>query len=109
MKLWDCWVYRDWDPKNEELQPPDAAEALEAASDPYSADPGLTADQVAAAILEDHVAEEGAFVATTGRVDAAVAIREHGSGKPFRLFTGAVLVIQAQEVAWPAEDAVQAA
>jgi hypothetical protein len=103
LKLWDCWIYRDWDPRIEELVPPDSAEALEAACDPYSADPDLTADQVAAAILEEHLAKEGVLVDASGRVDAAVAVREHGSFKPFRLFTGTVLAVQAQELAWPGE------
>ena len=104
MKLWDCWVYYDWDSDFEDLLPPRGAEAAEAASPPRAMPACLTIKQVAAAILERELADVGALVDTCMRIDMAVAVREHGSGQPFKLFRGVVRALVAEEMGWPEED-----
>lgn len=101
MKLWDVWVYEAQDlggllvPPNEE----------QAAEHPEPGLPGETAEEVASRVI----GEELALVLEDLEAPTpwAVAIREHGSGQPFRLFSGTaaltltVLVGQVSEATAP--------
>ncbi|MFN8612451.1 MAG: hypothetical protein U0931_33205 [Vulcanimicrobiota bacterium] len=77
MKLWDVWLYEE--DLGLPLAPPDEERAAQRPAR------GATAEAVAARVIK---ADLLATMEGCDPVRWAVAIREHGSGQPFRLFQG---------------------